>query len=55
MLGLDNKRLNTIAYNAISDRLKSEISHETVKNKISNKSSGVDEFGYEDFLNCNCV
>lgn len=46
MIGLDQKRLNTIAYKAISDRLKSELNQDSIKNNVSKKSSlAVDEFG----------
>lgn len=46
-MGLDQKRLNTLAYKAISDRIKSELNQQDLtKTSVSKKvSSGVDEFG----------
>lgn len=45
---LDSKRLNTIAYKGISDRIKSELNHnDSTKNNVAKKNSlGVDEFGW---------
>ena len=46
MMGLDQKRLNTIAYKAISDRIKTELSQLDSTKSNASKKSGVDEFGY---------
>lgn len=46
MMRLDSKRLNTIAYKGISDRIKSEFNQDSTKNNVAKKSSlTVDEFG----------
>ena len=47
MMRLDSKRLNTLAYKGISDRIKSEFNqNDSTKNNVAKKSSlGVDEFG----------
>ena len=47
MMRLDSKRLNTVAYRGISDRIKSEFNqNDSTKNNVAKRSSlGVDEFG----------
>lgn len=47
MARLDSKRLNTLAYKGISDRIKSEFNqNDSGKNNVTKKNSlAVDEFG----------